>query len=303
VKIIVAGGTGFLGRSVVNRLAREGHTVVVLSRNPVRTKPLLHPDALLVQWDAQSPGEWISQIDGADGVINLTGEPMANRRWTNREKALILSSRVGSTRAIVEGIAGLSHKPSFLVNASAVGYYGSVEEGDLPEESPAGRGFVAEVCVEWEKAAMRAAGYGLRVVIPRMGVVLGEGGGALEKMMLPFRLFAGGVVGSGRQWFPWIHREDVIAALLFAVSQRELAGPVNFVAPQTVTMREFCSAVGKVMHRPSWTVAPASLVRLGLGEMADMLLTGQHVVPTVLNRSGYQFIFPDLSSALSDIVR
>jgi len=303
MKFVVAGGTGFLGVFLVNRLAADGHTVIVLSRNPSRARPLLHHDIVAVEWDARTAGEWTPVIDGTDAIVNLTGESMAGRRWTSREKALIVSSRIDSTRAIVEGIARVAHKPLVLFNASAVGYYGSVEEGDVTEESPAGHGFVADVCVAWEESAMRAIEHGVRVVLPRMGVVLGGNGGAIERMMIPFRLFVGGVIGSGRQWFPWVHHHDVVAVFLFALSNRELSGPVNLVAPEQVRMREFCSALGKVMHRPSWTRAPGFLVRLGLGEMADMLLTGQRVAPTALQRAGYRFRFPDLLTALTDVVK
>jgi uncharacterized protein (TIGR01777 family) len=240
-------------------------------------------------------------VETASAVINLTGEIIAGKRWSEQQKARILDSRVESTRALVEAIRVSESKPSVLINISGVGYYGNVSSGDVSEISPAGNDFLSHVCLRWELEAARAQSFGVRVVTPRLGVVLARDGGALPRISLPFTFFVGGYLGSGNQAFPWIHRDDLIACLIFLLRDSSLSGPVNVVSPSMVTMKEFCAALGRAMRRPLWTFVPALALKLILGEMADMLLTGQRAAPLRLQQAGFSFRFPVLDHALNDL--
>jgi uncharacterized protein (TIGR01777 family) len=301
MKIVVAGGTGFIGKNLTARLLQQGHTVTVLTRSLKRTTSL--PGNLRTeQWDTKSLGSWTAIIDGSDAVINLTGELIAGKRWTKRRKEHILMSRIDSTRALVSSIEQARRKPSVLINVSAVGFYGSVPEGDVTEASPRGKDFLAEVCSQWEAEAFEAKKSGVRVVTPRLGVVLARDGGALTKLIMPFRFFAGGYVGTGRPWFPWVHIKDVTGAFLFLLNNPQVAGPVNIVGPQPLAMKEFTKILGQVMRRPAWTAAPSFVLRLALGEMSGMLLTGQRAVPSRLLEAGFAFEYSTARSALTDII-
>jgi uncharacterized protein (TIGR01777 family) len=247
-------------------------------------------------------GEWTGHVQKADAVINLAGESIGGGRWTASRKDRIVSSRVNATRALLESIRQAEKKPSLFISSSAVGYYGPVESGDVTEDHPPGSGFLADVCLRWEQEAWAVGELGPRVVILRTGVVIGGKGGALERMVFPFRLYAGGPIGSGRQWFPWVHSDDVAGVILFALGSVALAGPVNVVAPECVDMRAFCAALGVALSRPSWFPVPAAALRAALGEMADMILTGQRVVPAKLLGLGYRFRHPALAEALASVV-
>lgn len=302
MNIVVASGTGFIGRALTASFLDEAHAVTVLSRQP-SAAPGMRPGLRLERWDAKTPGPWDKSIRDADAVVNLTGENIGGKRWTAKQKTAILSSRVESTRLIVDVIGESPKRPRVLINVSGVGYYGDVPSGDVPESFPPGDDFLATVCRQWEEEARRAEQSGVRVVTPRLGLVLEAHGGALPRMALPFRLFAGGPLGSGRQWFPWVHREDVIGVIKFLLQAGTVAGPVNVVGPGAVTMAEFSSKLGSALGRPSWAPVPAFVLKLILGEMAQMILTGQRAVPARLDAAGYTFRFPLLSSALEDIFR
>jgi len=254
------------------------------------------------QWDGKTIGRWAGCLDGADAVLNLAGESIGGRRWTPAQKDRILRSRVDATIAVCEGIRQAGRKPATLVSASAVGIYGPVDQGDVPEDHPRGNTFLADVVDRWETAAREAEKSGVRVVLVRIGVVLGRGG-ALKRMMVPFRMFVGGPVGSGNQWFPWIHIDDLVNVLTMALKDAGLSGPINAVAPHTVTMREFSRELGRALHRPSWISLPGFVLRAALGEMAGMLLTGQKVIPSVLGKRGFDFKYPRLPEALADLAR
>jgi uncharacterized protein (TIGR01777 family) len=301
MKIIITGATGFIGRALIRRCVAERHQVVALTRDAGRAAHLFPAGVTVMTWDGATAGTWSPEVDGADAVVNLAGESIAGKRWTSAQKALIIESRVRAAHAIRDAIASAGRKPGVLVNSSAVGYYGSVPEGDVTEEHAPGEGFLAETCVRWEKEASAMGALGPRVVMLRTGVVLGETGGALERIALPFKLFAGGPIGSGRQWFPWVHREDVVGIVMFALQNPRVAGPVNVAAPESVTMKAFSAAVSRALHRPSWAPVPAPVLRVALGEMAEMLLTGQRVVPARLTELGYRFTFPSLALALADV--
>jgi uncharacterized protein (TIGR01777 family) len=302
MKIIVAGGTGFLGRTLVRALLDAGHRVVVLTRSPEEARNSLPAAAVIEHWDGETARGWGHHMNGADVIVNFAGASIGDGRWSAGRKEEILASRVGAGRAIVEAIRQATSKPAVLISASGVGYYGDVPEGDVVEGRPPGEDFLAAVCIRWEASAAAAGEFGVRVVMLRMAVVLGDGGGVLSRLSVPFRLFIGGPLGSGRQWFPWIHRDDVVAAVFHVLAHRDLFGPINVAAPETVTMEQFCSAVGTAMHRPSWARVPAVVLRILLGEMSITILGGQRVIPRKLLESGFAFKFPRLIGALRDIV-
>ena len=301
MKIIIAGGTGFIGTALINDLTASGHHVTLLTRNAQRVQR--HSSGLLdaEQWDGATIGAWSQRLDGVDAVINLTGESIGGKRWSFKQKELLTTSRLNSTNAIVQAIGHATKKPEVLISASAVGYYGNVEDRDVAEDFPCGKDFLATLCKQWEESAMAAKKFGVRVVTPRIGVVLERDGGALKKMLLPFSLFAGGPLGSGKQWFPWVHRDDVVGAFRFALSERSLSGPVNVAAPEYVNMKQFCAALGTVMHRPSWAPVPAVILQMMLGEMSTIVLTGQKVVPQKLLQMKFPFKYPSLVPALQSI--
>lgn len=293
MKVFITGGTGFIGSRLCERLAQGGHDLCVLTRNPlVRT---YREGVQFLSWDGQ---EWERALAEAQAVINLAGEPIAGGRWTAAQKARIRESRVHATRQLVGCMASHLEKPAVLINASAIGYYGPRGEEEVTETDPPGRGFLAETCQAWEAEAQRAEDLGVRVVRLRIGVVLGPAGGALAKMVPPFALFLGGPIGDGRQWMSWVHREDVVGMIEWTLSHPQVSGAVNVTAPHPVTMREFCETLGRVLGRPSWLPAPAMALRLLLGEMAQMLVTGQRVIPHAATRRHYAFAYPDLQAAL-----
>jgi uncharacterized protein len=301
MKILIAGGTGFLGSALIGRFMRDGATVVVLSRTPADFAPA--SGTSVVAWDARTPGSWVNELEGADAVFNFSGRSLAKGRWTAKRKRQIIDSRIAATRALVTAMQSIPHPPPLFVNASAVGYYGNVAKGEVDEQSPHGAGFLAETCAQWEEEALRVASSRVRVVLPRLGFVVGGTGGGLARMAFPFRLFLGGTPGSGTQWFPWIHIDDVVGALAHVMPEPHLQGPVNLVAPGACTMKQFCIALGRSLRRPVWAPAPAFALRVVLGEMATMITEGQHVIPHALLRTGYKFIFPEASPALENIFR
>ncbi len=303
MKIVLAGATGFIGRALVRRLLEEGHTVTILSRRANAFREYPSKDLKVEAWDGQTAGAWVSVLEGADAIVNLAGESIAGGRWTPARKKALRDSRLNSTRALVAAIAKASQKPKSLVNASAVGYYGDVPNGDVTENSLKGRGFLPDLCDEWEAEAKKAEASGLRVVLLRLGVVLEREGGALEKFLTPFSLFIGGPLGSGRQFFPWVHRGDVVGAILYTLQNAELSGAFNVASPGILTMRQFCSALGRAMGRPSWAPVPGFVLKVMLGEMSEMLLGGQRAIPARLEKAGYKFRYPEAESALRQILQ
>ncbi|MEW6510289.1 MAG: TIGR01777 family oxidoreductase [Bacteroidota bacterium] len=303
MKIIVTGGTGFIGGAILARLREHRHHLVVLTRRPERSAGLLLEGLTIAPWDGKTAGAWAQHVESADAIINFAGEPLNARRWSAAQKERIIRSRVDAATALHLAVAQATVKPTLVINASAVGYYGDVPDGEVSEIAPPGKGFLAETCVRWEEAAQSILGSSGRVVTLRSGVVLARDGGALRRMLIPFLLFAGGPIGSGRQWFPWVHREDLIRVITFLLEHREVSGPLNVVAPESVTMETFASTLGVVLRRPSYLRVPAFGLKLLLGEMAEMLLTGQRVVPAKLRAIGFSFKFPSLVPALKNILR
>jgi uncharacterized protein (TIGR01777 family) len=287
MRVLLAGGTGFVGRPMARALGKAGHNVIIVSRQPGRVP------AKAIPWD-----EVRAAMPEIDAIVNLAGESIASGRWTPARKAAILTSRLDATRAIVEAIAAASPRPQVLVNASAVGFYGARGDEPLDESAEAGSGFLAYVCERWEAEALRARELGPRVVVLRLGVVLGPDGGALGRMVIPFRAGLGGPLGSGKQWMSWIHRDDVVGLVLAALGETAYAGPMNATAPTPVRNRDFARALARAVHRPAFFRVPGLVLRLALGEMASMLLTGQRAIPAAA-RAGYGFRYPELTDALA----
>ncbi len=307
--LVIAGGTGFLGRPLAESSAETGDEVVVLTRRlpPGRTQ---HdpgtgvPGVTRAGWDPARGGDWAALLDGADAVVNLAGESIAGARWTPAWKARLRESRLVTTRALVEAVRSARRPPRVFVSASAVGYYGAAA-GDrvLDETAPPGDDFLARLCVEWEAEAARAAEAGARVVLVRTGLVLDAGGGALAKMLPAFRLGLGGRFGSGQQYVPWIHRLDWLELVRWALAEPSLSGPLNATAPDPVTNAAFARALARALRRPAWLPAPAFALRLALGEMADaLLLGGQRAVPARALALGFEFRFRELGRALEHIL-
>lgn len=300
MKIVLAGGTGFIGKAFREKTLAVGHEVTILTR---RASGGGTEREIFAEWDARTPGSWAMHLDGADAVVNLAGENIAGERWTSTRKQKLVSSRVDATQAIVNAIAETKQKPAVLINASAVGYYGDTGDRELTEEAQEGKGFLAATCVQWESEARKAEKLGVRVVMMRLGPVLGEQGGMLSKMMPPFRFFAGAPLGTGDQWIPWVHIDDVIAAILFFLSNKNISGPVNITSGTPVTMREFCRTLAHTLRRPCWPPLPSFFMKVMLGEMAAMVLSSQKVIPGKLLEAGYSFRHTDLSKALAAILK
>lgn len=307
MKVAVTGATGFVGTRLVERLQAEGHTVVVLTRNPERAQRTFpkasFPNVELVAYTPLKSGDWQGAIAGCDGVVNLAGEPIAEGRWSPERRQAIMDSRKVGTEKIVEAIAQANPKPSVLVNSSAIGYYGTSETATFDETSASGSDFLAQVCRAWEAEAEKVRETGARLVILRTGIVLGKEGGALAKMLTPFQLFAGGPLGSGRQWVSWIHREDLVSLILQALTHPQLNGTLNATAPHPVRMGEFCENVGQVLNRPSWLPVPEVALVALLGDAATIVLEGQQVLPQRTQEQGFQFQFPELKPALQNILQ
>jgi uncharacterized protein len=301
MKIAIAGATGFVGSRLVEALQDRGHETLVLTRNPQQAASRF-PKAQVVGYNPLKSGEWQESISGCDGVVNLAGEPIAEKRWTPAHKRTILESRQIGTQKIVEAIDRASAKPQVLINASAIGYYGTSESAKFDETSPSGTDFLAEVCREWEAAAQAVTAGGTRLVILRLGIVLGENGGALGKMLAPFSAFVGGPIGSGKQWFSWIHRDDVVKSIVAAIENPQMQGTYNATAPNPVTMADFATTLGTVMERPSWLPVPNFAIEAMLGEGAIVVLQGQQVLPTQTLATGFEFRYPTLKPALIAIL-
>lgn len=295
MKVVVSGATGLIGTALRESLNADGHQVIALTR---RAKV---PPLETVRWDVDNGRFDASALEGVDAVVHLAGEPIA-RRWSEARKQEIRDSRVKSTRLLVEGLKSLKARPKVFVCASAIGFYGDRGDEELVETSRPGTGFLPETCQAWEHAAMEAMGLGLRTAVLRTGIVLSTRGGALGKMLLPFRTGAGGPVGSGDQWMSWIHIDDHIGALRYILDKDDLMAAVNATAPNPVRNREFGKALGRALSRPAFMPAPAFALKLVLGEMASILLEGQRVLPKKLLDTGYRFRFPELGPALSDLL-
>lgn len=298
MKIAITGGTGFLGKAIVEEAITRGHQMLILSRNPGRSTPT--PGTEMIQWPLNSQ----SSLPPHDAVINLAGESISGY-WTAAKKEEILRSRRDGTHRLVDALAAMpadAGRPKTLVSASAVGYYGDRGEEVITEDTAPDSNFLAEVCKVWEEEAVRAETLGMRVARIRIGVVLGRGGGALEKLLPPFKMGVGGPLGNGKQWFPWVHQLDIVEMFLQAVENPEWSGPFNGVAPGIVRGKEFAQELGKALHRPALIPTPLFGLKLLLGEFANHLVESQHILPQAAQGHGYSFQFPQLAEALQNIV-
>ena len=302
MNIVVAGGTGFIGQALCAALLHGGHRVSLLTRHAGQVLP--QPDAHmnLVEWNARDTGPWEEILEGADAVINLAGAPIADARWTDERKRLLTESRVLTTRLLVRALSCRSSKPRVFISASGIGYYGPSDDRLLDEGAARGTGFLADLCLAWETEAMRAAEFGTRVVILRTGMVLEADGGALVKMLLPFKLFAGGPIMPGTQWVSWIHRNDHIGLIKWALTTATVSGPINAVAPESVRMNTFCEILGRILHRTSWIPVPRVAMNILLGELGTLMTTGQRVIPAKAIAGDYRFQYPTLEPALQAIL-
>jgi uncharacterized protein (TIGR01777 family) len=301
MRVIITGGTGLIGRALVENLASDGHEVVVLSRAPERTTGL--PAGVRAErWDARTADGWVHLADGADAIVNLAGENLSAGRWTDEQKRRIRDSRLLAGQAVVQAVEQASRKPGVVIQASGIGYYGPRGDKEITEDAAPGRDWLAQVAVQWEDSTAAVEAMGVRRAIARTGVVLSTQGGALPRMMLPFRLFVGGPLGGGKQWFPWIHLQDEAAAIRFLIDTNAAAGPFNLAAPQPLTNAQFSRVLGQVMGRPAIIPAPAFALRALFGEMATLLLDGQRGVPKRLLELGFQFRFTQAEAALRDLL-
>ncbi|MEG5084456.1 TIGR01777 family oxidoreductase [Microcoleus sp. AT8-B4] len=305
MKVAIAGATGFVGSRLVEKLQAAGHQVVVLSRDGAKASRVFpasaYPNLEVVAYTPAESGDWQKSIAGCDAVVNLAGVPIAEERWTEARQQAILDSRKLTTAKLVEAIVNANPRPSVFVSASAIGYYGTSETAEFDETSPAGNDFLATVCKDWEAAAQPAKNAGTRLAILRLGIVLGMGG-ALAKMLPPFKLFAGGPIGTGKQWFSWVHREDVVDLILYALQNSQVEGVLNATAPNPVRMNELCQTLGEVLKRPSWLPVPGFALEMLLGDGAKLVLEGQKVLPKQTLASGFQYQYPTLKLALEEIL-
>jgi uncharacterized protein (TIGR01777 family) len=305
VKLLITGASGFIGTALIHQLLVAGHQVVGLSRTPER----LH-QKLSGRWRKKDSGQFrainqLAEIDASENIeaiINLAGEPILGKRWSEARKQLIYNSRIDTTKALIELTKRLETAPQVLISGSAIGFYGSQPDDRMLDESDEGRsGFTHKLCADWETIALQAQAQGVRVCLLRTGVVLGDGG-ALKQMLLPFRLALGGPIGKGKQWFSWIHLDDMLAIIEFLLAREVLTGAFNATAPEPVTNALFTRALGRALHRPAVLPVPEWVLRLLLGEGAELLCEGQRVLPARLQEAGFEFAYPDIDLALNAIV-
>ncbi len=308
MRIVITGGTGLIGRALSQSLADDGHEVLVLSRFPERAANLTK-GVQVERWDGKSADGWLHLADGADAIVNLAGANLAGERflpsrWTEARKRVIRESRVNAGRAVVDAVSQMSHKPGVVIQASGIGYYGFHGDEQLGEEAPAGDDFGSRLAHdEWEPSTQAVEMLGVRRAIIRTAAVLDAKEGALPRLVLPFRLFVGGYWGSGRQWLSWIHPVDEVRAIRFLMENEQASGPFNLVAPGVVTNADFGRALGTVLKRPYWFPIPGFALRWAFGEVATVLLEGQRAVPKRLLELGFAFCFPDVISALADLLQ
>lgn len=297
-RLIITGGSGYIGRKLVSNL-KDDYEIVVLSRNPLRHAV---PGAQVVGWDGKTAQGWGQLADGAFAIINLAGENIGAKLWTRPRKDAILKSRLDAGRAVVEAVRAAAVKPRVLIQSSGIGYYGNAPQ-PVTEESPAGHDFPAGVCKAWEACTAEVEALGVRRVVTRTAVLIDPKGDALRRMLIPFMLFVGGPLGDGKQYFPWIHPADDIAAVRFLMENENARGAYNVIAPGSTTNAEFARALGRVLRRPSFMPAPAFALRLVLGELSAIVLEGQNAKADKLLAAGYEFKFPEAEGALRDLIR
>jgi uncharacterized protein len=302
MRVIITGGTGLIGRNLAPELASAGHEVIILSRNPEKTGNL-PPGVRAERWDARTAAGWGRLVDGTGAIVNLAGENIGEGRWSTERKLRILQSRLDAGRAVVEAVNVATHKPAVLIQASAVGYYGPHADEEVTESTPPGNDYLADVAIKWEASTAPVEAMGVRRAVIRTGVALSREGGVLPRMLLPFRLFAGGPYGNGQQWFPWIHMDDDVRAISFLIENETAQGPYNLSAPNPSTSRDFARVLGRVMGRPARLPVPALAIRILFDEMATLLLDGQREIPRRLLETGFEFQYTQAEAALRDLLQ
>lgn len=301
MRVIITGGSGLIGRSLAAKLINDKHDVIILSRSPQRAKGI--PAGVKVEkWDAVTSAGWGHLADGADAIVNLAGAGIADARWSAKRKELIGESRMLAGRAVVEAVEAAENKPKVVIQASAVGYYGGSDSDTiLTEESSPGSDYLAQICFEWERSTKAVEAMGVRLAIIRTGIVLSNSGGAWPKIKLPFTFFAGGPLGSGNQWYPWIHIADQVRAIEFLINNESVSGVFNLTAPVPVTNKAMAQTIGGVMGRPAFMPAPGFAMKAALGEMATILLDGQRAIPERLTQLGFTFHYPEIEEAVRNL--
>ena len=302
MKILITGGTGFIGTHLVRSLSHRQCQIVLLTRSESRTTVLNNANLTYRHWNPQESGVWMDDVNGCDIIFNLIGKNVFEERWNETVKQEILNSRIVPTKLLVTAIGRAEQKPSLLISASAVGFYGDRGAETITEKSSGGHDFLADVVHQWEGTAYEAENYGVRVATPRIGLVLEKSGGMIGKMLLPFNLFIGGPIGSGGQFLPWVHMEDVARGLVYPIENKNFRGRYNLVSPHPVTMNEFAKIFGDVLRRPSWLPVPDLALKILYGEGAKVILSGQKAIPEKLLAAGYQFSFSDVKLALNNIL-
>ena len=303
MRILMTGGTGFIGKPLTAKLVSLGHRVTVITRRAPGTRETSSEGVDYFAADLyKEPVLPAELIDETDAVINLAGESLAGKRWTNKQKSRIVESRTRTTKALVEAMANAQKKPDVFLSSSAIGYYGGRGDEKLDEQASAGSDFLATTCLQWESEARKAEAPGRRMVLLRTGIVLGKSGGALAKLLLPFKMFVGGPVGSGQQWMSWISLDDLIALIVFALENPKVDGPLNLTAPNPVTNATFSKMLGRVLRRPSFMKVPGFALKMLLGEQALIVLTGQRVLPTKAQQLGFTFRHTELESTLRKLL-
>jgi uncharacterized protein len=299
MKVIITGGLGFVGTQLSKSLLKKGCEVTVVDYS-TEPRPYTPQDVKYISADTTIPGSWQEDVLKQDAIINLAGASIF-QRWNTKTKDLIYSSRISTTRNLVDAISG--EKLPFLCSTSAVGYYGFQDDKELVEEDSAGGDFLARLCVDWEREALKALDKGVRVTVTRFGIVLGKTGGALGQMISAFKKYVGGPLGSGDQWFSWIHMDDLLNAFLFILDNDAIQGPVNLCSPNPVRNKELAKALGKALSRPSFLKTPSFLIRLILGEFGSVVLKGQRVIPAKLSQKGFVFKYPEIRSAIEEVIK
>ncbi len=302
-KIIIAGATGLIGRHLTSELIKRGNQVTVFTRNIDKAKQIVPGAKEYFEWDYYYPQDWAHLLEKKDVVINLAGANLFDKRWNENYKEVIRTSRILTTGSLVSAISQIKNKPNIFISASAVGFYGNGGENLITEDSPAGDDFLAKLCFEWENEASKANNYGLRTINLRTGIVLSADGGAFQKILKSFKFYTGGYLGSGNQWFPWIHIYDAVNSIIFAINNNKLQGPINVCSPNPVRMKEFSNLMGKILKKPSFFNIPEFALKIILGESAQTIIDSLKVYPNKLISNGFSFKFEDLDTALKDLLK
>lgn len=302
MKIIILGATGFIGRHLIKELLSAGHSVVAVGREPSKIKQLFGEAVIAAQWDGKTPKGWVEHLSAAAVLVNLSGENIGNIPWTEENRKLIIQSRLDSCNAVLAALCHAHPRPAKIIQASAIGYYGDANDFILEESSPSGKEFLSKVTVEWEKAIMPAEKLGCKVIFIRSATVLGTDGGALPKIATPFAFYLGGVIGSGKQWFSWIHIRDEVSAIRFLIENEESGGPYNLASPNPVQAKVFFNAVKMAVGKPALFWIPSFLVKLFMGKKGEeLILSSKRVVPKRLLDAGFRFAHPAIDEAMNDL--